>query len=705
MRFTVYSFWGLILMAASAAPAPAPDDILMGPYVNFVTPHSARVVWVTGPEAPAGTVVGESDGARRKVKVKARTSGFNKRDERLHVAVFDGLDHSTLYHYEVRSGEVTQKGTFHTAPPKGARDPFRFIVYGDTRSYPERHLSVSQAMAREKQFSFVVLSGDLVSNGQTWKQWEEQFFTPAREFLTRTAFWPVRGNHEGNGVYYRQLFELPGDELWYSFDYGNLHYVILDSESRGEQREAMVQWLKEDLAANEAEWTFVSYHRPTFNIGGHASDWGKEDVLPVLEEHEVDLVITGHSHLYERFKPIGAEGKKPLIHIVSGGGGAPSYEVRPSPLLEGGIGYSGLHYCYFQIDGNTLRMTVKKPDGEVLDRMKLVKKSGTYQGAVMSEATLTTEARMSTLMMQGLAVDFEEGPVAGEWAWVRMSLRKLPSKAKVKVVGHPQAKGWRVAKDTTERTDEGVRFRVRAPAGLKIDGEKLEPALEVILNLKHRGHTSAVPTGALSLSEATIRRMMPAPEPVNVARAPGPIVIDADASEWNRIKPLPRKDGSPSSVRLAWSVDGLYGLAVLKDSEIVPNLESPWMGDSLHIFVETDAQRSLKSDQSPHAAIYIFSPGTGDGPGEPSLKCWSGGEEKQPILPSRWNKTPDGYIVEFHLSVELLAPARLTKGTVLGFNFAHGDQGDIKEYFQSEWDWKSPFRWGAICLVQDNSPR
>ena len=155
----------------------------------------------------------------------------------------------------------------------------------------------------------------------------------------------------------------------------------------------MLKWLKQDLAENDAEWTFVFYHVPTFNIGGHGSSWGQEDVLPILEEHEVDFVITGHSHLYERFVPIGPPGKKPIIHVVTGGGGAPLYAPMSSPILAAGVGAAEHHFCVFDVASGRCEMTVKRPDGSILDRLLLVKENGVYQEDIMAAALATREAQ------------------------------------------------------------------------------------------------------------------------------------------------------------------------------------------------------------------------------------------------------------------------------------------------------------------------
>ena len=155
----------------------------------------------------------------------------------------------------------------------------------------------------------------------------------------------------------------------------------------------MLQWLQQDLAENDAEWTFVFYHEPTFNIGGHGSTWGQEDVLPILEQHGVDFVIAGHSHLYERLLPIGPPGKKPIIHVVTAGGGAPLHSPVASPILVGGIGTAEHHFCLFDVASGRCEMTVKRPDGSILDHLLLVKENGAYQEDIMSAAVGTREAQ------------------------------------------------------------------------------------------------------------------------------------------------------------------------------------------------------------------------------------------------------------------------------------------------------------------------
>jgi hypothetical protein len=140
------------------------------------------------------------------------------------------------------------------------------------------------------------------------------------QMLRQTAVWPCIGNHEvgwEGPAPYLNAFTTPtngeagglrsGTELYYSFKYGNVHFVVLDPvTSDVAVGGAMYNWLQRDLDANISEWLIAFFHYPPYSKGGHDSDWEqgmievRENFLPVLEDFGVDLVLTGHSHSYER---------------------------------------------------------------------------------------------------------------------------------------------------------------------------------------------------------------------------------------------------------------------------------------------------------------------------------------------------------------------------------------------------------------------
>lgn len=672
----------------------------MGPYVNRVDRTSARLLWVSEPGVPPLEVSLEARGRRR--TALSVPSAIGGRRELLHTVVLDGLQPSTRYEYRVGSGEGAPAGSFVTAAPPGT--PVRFVVYGDTRSYPDRHRQVTAAIAKEDP-AFVVCTGDLVAAGQSWDLWKPEFFDPAMAYLSKAALWPVRGTHEQDAVLYRALFDLPGNELYYSFDFGGVHFVVLDSEKSDDDR-AMLRWLRRDLASHRSDWTFVAYHTPTFNVGGHGSAWGRDDFLPLLESRGVDFVITGHSHIYERFLPIGPAGAKPVIHIVSGGGGAPLYEVMPSPVLAGGIGSSELHFCVFEVNGDKCDMTVKRPDGSVLDRLSLVKRGGRYQREVEAAALDTRAADQLRLMFVRMEADFPVLPAPDQPVQVVVTARRIPVGASVSVSAPRRTQGgsaWLVEPQTVTVRDGRFAFTARPPADLRADAAGFRPPLRIALTVEDRGRRYAADDLTVPVTDDVIRRSVPAPTPVEVAHAAHGVTVDGDLSEWAGVRPMPlpfQKAGS-SSFRLAWSADGFYGAVDAADATLGINLEAPWTADAVELFVEKDFARSLR--RTANAAQYILSPAPDTGPGPAHVVTAYGDAGRDSGVRCAWRPTAGGYALEFFIPAATLGPAKMATGSVLGMNFALSDDGTAVQQFYCDKNgdgWQTPIMWGAVRLVE-----
>ena len=144
------------------------------------------------------------------------------------------------------------------------------------------------------------------------------------DILLRSPLWSCPGNHEylsadmvtKTGPYY-DIFTFPingeigglpsGSEAYYSFDYGNIHFISLDSQDEGvNPGDPMYVWLENDLNATNQDWIVVFFHYPPYSKGSHDSDTDptqitmRENLVPVLEAGGADLILTGHSHSYER---------------------------------------------------------------------------------------------------------------------------------------------------------------------------------------------------------------------------------------------------------------------------------------------------------------------------------------------------------------------------------------------------------------------
>jgi 3',5'-cyclic AMP phosphodiesterase CpdA len=239
-----------------------------------------------------------------------------------------------------------------------------FVAMGDNRSSPSAYQAVcDRASAIDPEF--FVHSGDLTTFGENASYWDPEFFAPMEELAARSCLFPSIGNHEGNGANYINYFYLPsagsGSERYYSFDYANSHFIVLDTTIDFSDTSAQYGWLESDLSANESKlWIFVYFHHPPYSSGSHGSDLNVRNTLtPLFEQYGVDMVFSGHDHDYERGLVNG------IYYIVTGGAGAPLRPVGTSWWTQ--YSASLFHCCKIFIDGHNLTFEVYMPDGTLLD--------------------------------------------------------------------------------------------------------------------------------------------------------------------------------------------------------------------------------------------------------------------------------------------------------------------------------------------------
>lgn len=323
----------LIRLAFAAALTTAPlfaQKIVRGPYLQLGTPESIVVRWRT--DAPTESAVRygtDPANLNQQVATKWRTTE--------HIVHLGKLSPATRYHYTVGNaaaalGGPDGAGTFLTSPRPGTRQPIRTWIVGDAGTAGSKGYEGQQAKVRDAYLAYAanrhtdvfLQLGDNAYNTGTDAEYQVAVFDVYRETLRRTVTWPTLGNHDAgsatsvtqSGVYY-DIFTLPtqgqagglmsGTEAYYSFDYGNIHYVCLDShESDRSPNGAMLTWLRHDLAATKQDWIIVYFHHPPYTKGSHDSNTERNlvemraNALPVMEAGGVDLCLTGHSHSYER---------------------------------------------------------------------------------------------------------------------------------------------------------------------------------------------------------------------------------------------------------------------------------------------------------------------------------------------------------------------------------------------------------------------
>ncbi len=305
------------------------QTVVRGPYLQQGTPSSMIVRWHTDSNVSSYLEYGTS-------LEKMSRVGEGRTQSREHEVHISSLKPQTRYYYRImaKGGRVLVggDGAHHfVTSPTGGDEPFRVWVIGDSGTsglLPSgqdfRQVSVRDEFLKRYpvgSFQLFMMLGDNAYDIGTDAQYQQGVFIPYQEVLRSTVLWPTQGNHDYATNAYYPVFSLPergegggvpsGTEYYYSFNYGNVHFISLNSEvNRPVFRDGMLSWLRQDLAENRSEWTVAFWHHPPYSKGSHNSDspsasqgrltWMRENVVPILEAGGIDLVLTGHSHSYER---------------------------------------------------------------------------------------------------------------------------------------------------------------------------------------------------------------------------------------------------------------------------------------------------------------------------------------------------------------------------------------------------------------------
>lgn len=274
----------------------------------------------------------------------------------LHHVLLADLKPDTLYAYRILFEEGSRSPVGHFRTPPDRFVPFTFLVYGDTRTFYDRHRVVAQAMA-EDDAVFAVHTGDFVES-PTQAEWNA-FFTSGSPLFLSKLFFPVIGNHERNSITYYRLFALPGaggkmGKEWWYFYWGGVLFVGLDSNTQYlgfKGLQVQTNWLK-DILSREAHFKFVFFHHPLFSSDPH---YGSNEGLarlwhPIFVENEVTAVFCGHVHAYEHIVRDG------IHYVTTGGGGAPLYPLGEP--IEGTVFSAAglLHYMRVTVGEDSVQV-------------------------------------------------------------------------------------------------------------------------------------------------------------------------------------------------------------------------------------------------------------------------------------------------------------------------------------------------------------
>ena len=306
-------------------------SLYRSPYLQKSTHEGVTIKWKTDVPTNSKVTYGTS--------VDDLSSEIFSPDSTInHEVTISGLQYDTRYYYMVGDASVDFAGGspdffFTTHPIPGTSKPTRIWVTGDAGTGKDEQRDV-----RDSYLNFAGITGKsdlwLMMGDNAYEHGREAdyhmgLFTVYQSILRNTVSFPTTGNHDlfaeasahtETGTYY-DIFALPkngecggipsGKESYYSVDFGNVHLICLESYDldRGADA-AMATWLKNDLENTDADWLIAYWHFAPYTKVDHDSDdpndWSgraiemRENINPILESHGVDLVLSGHSHGYER---------------------------------------------------------------------------------------------------------------------------------------------------------------------------------------------------------------------------------------------------------------------------------------------------------------------------------------------------------------------------------------------------------------------
>jgi hypothetical protein len=354
-------------------------DFVRGPFLQCMSTNQVLVVWRTITPGDSAVEFGPTP------ELGSMVASTNNVQE--HAILLANLEPNCRYWYRVRTsaqGQTARSGvaSFKTFSTGG---PLKFVVVADSGNGSVPQFRIAQIMQDLKP-DFVMHLGDLVYPAFLAGQMDQKFFSINHRLFRQAPFFYALGNHDryGNLTGVFDEFYLPtnsatGTDIFYSFDHGDAHFAVLDTDlqARADYSPGSVQyqWLEQDLARTDKPWKILCFHHSIRSSGVHRHDDynynGIDDRLELQNsigqlaaKYHVPVILTAHEHLYERFNPVDG------VYIVMTGGGGGGLYPFGGTWDEASCQFWGYYNCVeISVDGPQLALRAITTDGTVFDRM------------------------------------------------------------------------------------------------------------------------------------------------------------------------------------------------------------------------------------------------------------------------------------------------------------------------------------------------
>ncbi len=305
----------------------------------------------------------------------------SKKAKLIHSFTAKQLKPDTEYEYSILALLPERKATLVKTGPHKVKtfpvgDKLVFAALGDSRTFPQDWNRVADAVVRAKP-GFTVFVGDMVNEGRVDHQWDKEYFAGPKEYFATIPYYPIIGNHEQNCPLFLEMFKTPNSTKNWSQIIGTVLLIGIDGEMDWSPGSELTRWLEDTLKRSKARFIFLATHYPAWSSGAHGgvnsqgtphekgARQARETIMPLLAKYNAAAMIGGHDHFYERSEP-----ENGVTMIITGGAGAPLRDKAGSAAQQNPyskVFVKKLHYCLFDVDGNTCKMTAYTPAGEAID--------------------------------------------------------------------------------------------------------------------------------------------------------------------------------------------------------------------------------------------------------------------------------------------------------------------------------------------------
>ena len=373
---------------------------------------SRTIMWQSDNSEADAVIEYRLEGAEKSQTIGATDKAFTDDGSTtyIHEATLTGLTPNTKYEYRVGYG-TDRRSDWYRLETAGA-SVYDVLIYPDSQSgdYSQWEEIVKNSALRTPRTALYISMGDLVDNGEHAYQWRT-WLNSIRPLSANVPLATTLGNHEMYTLdwkmreprAYLNYFDVPpnGNETfnrrYYSYDFGDVHYVVLDTmlyESNHEDNhdthhpdlyDVEVQWLRQDLAANTKKWTVVLMHRDPFQYAfdrpgaSRAAGFDEEGVLfmPIFDEFNVDLVLSAHLHSYRNRGHVrnferDASGPLYILTGIAGDAGRPKWKEHPLDVYVAPDREKN-NYMTMTVTPNKLIVKAFLPDGTQLDESVIEK--------------------------------------------------------------------------------------------------------------------------------------------------------------------------------------------------------------------------------------------------------------------------------------------------------------------------------------------